>query len=189
MIKKLLKKKKLVIAIFLAIIVLVAAFLAFKKFYKPEEKKIYEALVSVREMSGAGSAEEKARSTMYPGDVIAIKEGAGNWSTTEQVSYLIVKLNLKPSEAAKLTSPLTEKVSSDEVEAEVKRFKESNPDLKKEDMERFEEEAENRENTLRQREYYIDLKKILPENFDPNSLVGGQPAEDKIFDRKVIEKR
>ena len=176
----------MIIALVLAIIILVTAFLAFKKFYKPEELKSYEALVSIREMSGAGSAEEKARSTMYPGDVIAIKEGAGNWSTTERVSYLIVKLNLKPSQAEKLTRALTEKPSSDSVEVEIKRFKESSPELKKEDIERFEEEAKNRDITLKQREYRINLKKILPENFDPNTLVNGQPTEGKTFGWEAV---
>lgn len=186
--KKQFNKKYIVIA-FAVVALLMAVLFTYKKFYKSEPKRTYEALVSVREMSGAGSAEEKARSTMYPGDVIAIKEGVGSWSMTERVSYLIVKLSITESQANKLVSPLAKKVDKNKVDEEVERMKESNLDISKEDLKRFKEEAENREDTIRQREYSLNLKEILPENFDTNSLVSGQPVEDKIFGWNVVDNR
>lgn len=134
-----------------------------------DEKARYEVLVSVRDETSPDPEEDK-RSSMKKGYVIGVYNEGQKWSDTERISFLILKMELTQEQKEKLTRP---------IEKEIKR--EKSPEEKREGEEDMPEME-----TISIREYKIGLEEIGFE--DPNSLLKGQPFEDKVFGWEVVEK-
>jgi hypothetical protein len=171
-------KKKIVIVLILAVVI-IGAFFAWKKYKnykagKEETMSVYEALVMVADQT-ASNPEEDARSSLKRGDVIAIFPEGHPWSDTERASYLIVKIKTTQENAQKLLEPVTKTVET--------RHAASNPDDKAApaDAKAMAGEVE----TVRPRKYHLDID--VPTVND--LMTKGQPYKDKIFGEGVIEER
>lgn len=148
-------KTKILISLAIITVIPMTVFIAGKKAGWFEELRIYEALTEIR-------GEEA-------GDVIAILPKGHQWSDTEKNSYLILKLKLRPLEAAKLTQPETKEVEREE------RGEEGEMGGRGET-----------EKMGRARAYRLKIETL---RFNPDELWKGQPYEDKIFDKKLIGKK
>lgn len=136
------------------------------------ETKVYQVLVSVYDDKNSDPIEDK-KSSMKKGYVIGVYDENHDWSETEKVSYLILKMSLNEKEVEKIIQPIQKKI-------DIKTLTEEQQQMMKE-----EKNAEVQKETVSAREYKIDLEKI---GFsDPNALLQGQPFEGKIFDFKIVE--
>ncbi|MFA5961214.1 MAG: hypothetical protein WC848_00855 [Parcubacteria group bacterium] len=171
----LVSKKPLII--FLAMIVLlVGGYFGYKKYQKNKLLKgnvesVYEVLVQMADEK-VNDPVEDARSSLKRGDVIAYVPDGHQWSDTEKISYLIVKIKLKPEEAQKLMEAETKNAPVDEAR-------------KKE----LPEGAGPEKETVRARKYQINLDKLDVEDLTINDLAKGQPTGDKVFGENVIRKK
>ncbi len=140
------------------------------------ETKIYQVLVSVRDEKNSNPDEDK-KSSMKMGYVIGVYPENHEWSITEKVSYLILKMKLDEKEISKIVESVEKNIDKKTLtEEQQKMIKEQ----KKEDG--YQEQKE----IVSVRKYKIDLEKI---GFsDPNSLLSGQPFGDKTFDWGIVEK-
>jgi len=162
-----------------ALVVLIAGGYFGWQYLKPQPKKVYEALIAVRSQANADPVED-AKNSLKAGDVLLTLPEGHNWSQTERVSYLILKMNLTEDQAQTLVAPEERKA----VEPKPKTEEE-----KKQAAERKKAEGDrNRMETVRARRYRIKLEE-LDKNFDPNILLKKQPYLDKIYDWKIVEKK
>ena len=177
------RKKLTTIAIIILFLgTIVAAFIV-KNIDKPT-KSIYEVAVMVQSQNNSDSEEDR-KTSLKKGDVLTIQKGDHNWSKTESVSYLILKMNLTKEQAQKLTQPKTRELAYEELsEAEKSMVDEEKKRAKSEGREYV---PEPREETLIAREYYIDLNKL--EDFKPSDLILKQPFEGRVFDWSIVEKK
>lgn len=138
-----------------------------------EEAKVYQVLVSVYDEKNANPIEDK-KSSMKKGYVIGVYPENHQWSETEKISYLILKMKLNKREAQEIIEPIQKNIDIRILsEEQQKVIKES--DIKEEQKE-----------IIAVRKYKIDLEKI---GFsDPNSLLNGQPYEDNVFGWEIVEK-
>ena len=137
------------------------------------QPRVYEALVAVSDQKSSDPVED-ARANLKTGDVISYFPEGHNWSETERISYLIIKLKLKKEDADKLTQAQTKETKEEEGE-------------KKEGEEKFRDMGPRQE-TVRARAYRIKIEKL---NFDLQKFWENhqQPSPDKIFDKGMIEKK
>ncbi len=68
--------------------------------WKTDEQATFEALVVLRDQTGGDAGADLKR-----GDVLVVRKSPQEWSDTEWKSYLVVKLDLKGSEATALLDP------------------------------------------------------------------------------------
>ncbi len=182
-IKKISPKKAVIGGLVLVILVVGGYFAA--KFFKPAPKKVYEVAVVVRDQNNP-DPEEDRRTSLKAGDVLVVQPEGHNWSRTERISYLILKMNLTEEQKAKLTAPQEKEIKfKDLPEEEKKRIEEEKKRAKKEGREY---EPEPRRETLRARAYRINLGKYFPD-FKPTDLLSGQPYLDKVYDWGIVEKK
>jgi len=152
-------KTKILISLAIVAVVSAAIFaVAGKKSGWFEKAQIYEALVEMR-------GEEA-------GDAIVILPEGHQWSDTEKTSYLILKLKLKPEEAAKLTEP-----EQREIDRNSSKLMETDKDKENRGPE-FE--------TIRARAYRLKIETL---QFNPDEIEKGQPFADKIFDSNLMEEK
>jgi hypothetical protein len=168
--------KKPLIIFLTVIILLVGGYFGYKKyqknkFMKGNAESVYEVLVQMADEK-VNDPVEDARSSLKRGDVIAYVPEGHQWSDTEKISYLIVKMKLKPVDASKLMEAETKDKPIDEAR-------------KKEMPEGMKSEKE----TVRARKYQINLDKLDVEDLTINDLAKGQPTGDKVFGENVIRKK
>lgn len=176
-------KKTTIIAILLLLIIGGGAVLV-KILYRPVPKKVYAVAIMVRGQQNKDPVEDR-RTSLKAGDVLVIQKDGHNWSTTERVSYLILKMNLTEEQKAKLLSPEERVIKFEELsKEEQERIKEE----EKQTEERGEEYTrEERRETLRARAYRIDMSEF--EGFQANDLLKGQPYLDQVYNWKIVEEK
>ena len=177
--------KKNIIKVLLLILIIVISYFAFTKIFKKEPKQIYEVAIVVRSQNNKDSVEDR-KTSLKKGDVLVIQKEKHNWSKTEKISYLILKMNLTEDQKIKLTKAKEKDIKFKDLSKEdqdmINREKE---EAKKQDREY---EAESKKETLIAREYYVDFDKYFAD-FKPNDLLKGQPFVDEVFDWGVVRKK
>ncbi|MFH0891346.1 MAG: hypothetical protein V1867_01035 [Candidatus Falkowbacteria bacterium] len=186
-IRHLTKKQALIVGFVLAGLVILGVLIGL--FFKPEPKAIYEALIFAHNQGNDST--ESLKSDMKIGDVLALKkQEAGknlNWSLTERISYLILKMELTEEQAEKLTMPDEREIPKKEwSEEEKKRAEEEEARAKEAGREYSEKE---RRETLRPRLFRIRLEDKVFEGFFREQLMNGQPYEGMIFDWGIVEQK
>jgi len=179
--------KKLIISLIIIAIISGGLFYFKDKIFKPAPKKIYEVAIMMRSQHNKDPKED-ARTSLKKGDCLVTQKEGHNWSKTEKVSYLILKMNLTEEQAQKLSKSKTRKIKEKELSQEEQdRIKEEKKRAKDEKRDYM---SEPREETLIAREYYIDFTKDeVLENLKANDLIKGQPLMDRVFDWKIVEKK
>lgn len=143
------------------------------------EVKVYEALVQLKDQTSS-DAEEDAKNSAKAGDVILVREAGQEWSKTEKISYLILKMKLNEEQAQQLVQPKTKKIS--EEEALEKGI--VNEEMLKE-MPKEEKEQMLVENVLF-REYRVKIEEL---EFDFMKVREKQPFEEEVFGWEVVQKK
>jgi len=177
--------KRLLIIIAIALLAITAFWASFqnnKKRENDDEKKIFEVAIMVRAQNNPNLAED-ARTSLKEGDALVVQSEGHNWSETEKISYLILRMNLTKNQAEKLTRPkMRELKEKDLGAAEQTIITEEKERAKKEGREYIQRPSWE---TLVAREYYIDFDKI---GFtDPASLLSGQPYSKVLFDWSIVK--
>jgi len=165
--------------IILIIIILVIAYGIYwgiKKWTDGGEVKTYQALITVYDEKNKDPIEDK-KSSMKKGYVIGLYPEDHQWSKTEEISYLILKIKLNEKQAQKIIEPIEEKIDIKTLSQEEQEI------IKKEKKEKTYQEQKN---TVSIRKYKIDLEKI--DFSDSNILLTSQPFKDQIFDWKAVGK-
>ena len=178
--------KKLVLLVG-ALVVLAAIVFGVRWFFwgrdkKDDPVKVYDVAVMLKNQNQK-DPEEDMKSSLKAGDVVLARETGREWSNTERISYLIIKMKIKESEAAKLTEPETEKLS--EKEAKEKGLLPEEDENRDEKMEK--EELEQRLiQTVRARKYRIKIEDM---DFDISTVRNAQPFPNEEFGWSIIEKK
>ncbi len=178
-------RKKVIIYLLIIALIFLAIYLAKKYIFKEEPKQVYDVLIMIRDKKSSGP------SSLKRGDVLLTKKDNPKWSRTEQISYLILKMDLTAEQNQKITSPIDRELSEEEIEKEMKQFREgmeARENIDKEEIERFKAELEQRRETVKARAYYIDMDKHFPD-FKPQQLIKGQPYDGEVFSWKIMKKR
>src|SRR3989339_239697 len=186
-IKNFTKKQTIIIASFLSGLVILG--LLINLFFKPAPKALYEVTVFAHDQ-GDNSA-ESLKSDMKIGDVLIMKkqeEGKTlNWSTTERISFLILKMELTEEQAQKLTMADEREIPKKEwSEEEKKRAEEEETRAKQEGREY---RPKPKTETLRPRLYRIRLEDEIFSGVLGEQLMDGQPDTERVFDWGVVEKK
>lgn len=184
-IKKIKNTKFVIIFGVLLLIILAAATYRLNRI-RLEPKKIYNVVVMVRSQNNSDHEEDK-RTSLKTGDVLMVKEDGHKWSSTENVSYLILKMNLTEEQAQKIIEPVEVKLSKDEINKEMEQFKQDRQDIPEEELNAHEEELEQRKEVVLLRKYKIDMSEF--KDFQPNDLLNGQPYQNEIYDWSIVEKK
>ena len=175
--------KKLIIPLAILAILALGWYL-YPNFIKPKPKAIYEVAVMVRSQTNPDKSED-LRTSLKSGDVLVVQNEGHKWSKTEQVSYLILKMELTEEQKAKLLAPNEKEIDfKDLSEEEQQRIKDEEQRAKDEGRDY---EPEPRRETLRARAYRIDLEEL--EFSKPADLIKGQPFADQIFGWEIVEKK
>jgi hypothetical protein len=181
-------KEKIIIATLIAVIIIGTAWgiLKYKNRNNPENKEqVYEALVNIVDQKASDPVED-ARSSLKKGDVTAYFPEGHSWSDTEKNSYLIVKLKLKPADAAKLMeavtketplSPPLDKGGSEGGSAPFQGGNERGPEGPR---------PPAGGETVRARQYFLNLPSFDVQKFWETQT---QPFGDKIFGSGIIKKK
>ncbi len=143
------------------------------KLWSGGEVKTYQVLVSIRDNTMPDPIEDK-KSSIKKGYVVGLYDENHEWSDTEKVSFLILKMKLNDTEASELTQPVQKDIDLKTLPKDQQQAikEEKNPQAQKE--------------TIAARAWKINLDKI---GFsDPNSLLTGQPYLDKVFGWEIVEK-
>jgi hypothetical protein len=186
-IKKILRTKQGVIIV-AAIIVLIGGYFLIAhnlKSGKNDQKQMYDVLIMVHNQSNS-NPEEDRRTSLKEGDVLIVQPSGHEWSNTEKISYLILKMNLTEDEAAKLVQPKEQQIEEKNLSAEEKqRIEQEKQDAQKAGREY---KAEPRMETLIARQYFINLREHFPK-FKDIDLLSGQPFLDKTYDWGIVSKK
>lgn len=135
--------------------------------------KNYQVLVSVHDNTMPDPAEDK-KSSMKKGYVVGVYDENHEWSDTEKVSFLILKMKLSETQSSELMAPV-------EKDLDPKTLSQEQQDQLKQDK-----NAPVQKETIAARQYKINLGKI---GFnDPNSLLTSQPYQDKVFGWEIVQK-
>lgn len=158
------RKKILRVAgtVFLLLIVALGGFFSWKK-YQTEKNpgNVYEVAVVIRDQIFANPDEDRA-SSLKRGDAIAVRPENHQWSETEKISYLILKIRMKQKLVEDLLMP------------------------KEKTTDKINEQEEKIKEIIIAREYQIDLEKI---GFSGDQVISGQPFSDKIFSEDIAVKK
>jgi len=173
----------------------------FKKGSKDDPVKVYDVAVMLKDQTNK-DPEEDAKTSLKAGDVVMTRETGREWSNTERISYLILKMKLRESQAEKLVEPVEEKLSEKEAQEKgnlpakykVVDDEDLNEERKKqgdnnEDREMIilKRELESRLTvTTRARKYRIKIEDL---DFDPAQVRNGQPFPDQEFGWSIVEKK
>lgn len=141
------------------------------------EKKVYQVLVTTFD-DKLSDPEEDKKSSMKKGYVVGVYPEDHQWSESEKLSYLILKMKLSEKEVRKITEPIEEKVDIKTLPEEQQRHLK---DQKKENK-----NQPDMMRTLSTRKYKIDLEEI--KFSDMSVLLNGQPYADKVFGWGIVEK-
>ena len=178
-----------IIIIFLVLLIIagISLFYFKDKIFKPAPKKIYEVAVMMRSQSNKDPIED-ARTSLKKGDVLVTQKEGHNWSKTEKVSYLILKMDLTEEQAQKLTQSKTKEIKENDLSQEERdRISEEKKRAKEDKREYM---PEPREETLIAREYHIDFEEDEAlMNLEANDLIKGQPLMDRVFDWGIVERK
>ena len=180
-----LSKKNLIIIGVVALVFVVGALLKTYVF-KSAPKQIYEVAIMVRSQKNSDPSEDR-KTSLKRGDVLVTQKDGHNWSKTESISYLILRMNLTEEQAQKLTQAKTREISEKELSDEERgRIEEEKQRAKDEDREYHEEP---RQETLIAREYYIDMTEFDEQGFKAVDLISGQPFQEEVFDWGIVERK
>jgi hypothetical protein len=177
--KKKINSIKIIIPLFLIICAAVVAFFVWKGADRADggEVKVYDVAV-MRKDQVQSDPDEDRRSSLKAGDVALAREVGRDWSDTEKRIFLIIKMNLDETQAARLVEPETVKLSEKEAKAKGRFDEEMLKEISKE------EKKEMLNETFRARRYRIgieqagfDLEKV-DEN-PPGTVYGWEIVEDK----------
>jgi len=169
------------------ILVLTVAVVAVKKiWFKAAPKELYQAAIMVRSQSNKDPLEDK-KTSLKAGDVLSVQDAEHRWSKTESISYLILKMELTEEQKQKLTQAEEREIPEDEMSVEeLQRIEEEKQRAREENREY---EPEPRTETLRAREYFVDLAQKEFAGFKPLDLYNGQPFQEKVYDWRIVEKK
>ena len=131
---------------------------------------------------------EDARNSLKKGDVLIVQEEGHNWSKTEKISYLILKIDLSEEQKVKLTQPKIRVLEEDELsQVERSRLAEEEKRVAGEGREYVYEPIEE---ILIAREYFIDFEKDKGlQIVRANDLIRSQPFKDKVFNWRIISRK
>ena len=129
-----------------------------------------QVLVSVHDFSMPDPVEDK-KTSIKMGYVVGVYPEDHQWSDTEKISFLILKMKLNDTEASELTAPLTQAIK--------------NPTEQQKEAAKNDPQAGTE--TVSAREFKINMAKIGFTG-DASSLAKGQPFLDKVFDWGIVEK-
>jgi len=163
---------------------------------KSAPKQIYQVAVMVLSQHNPDPAED-LRTSLKKGDVLAVHDENHNFSRSESISYLILKIKLNEDHATKLTQPDEKELTKKEIEVEIERMRaeleeraaESGREVTEEQLAREEERIRNQRITIRPRLYFIDLSKGDFAEFKANDLLEGQPFQDKVYNWGIVDKK
>lgn len=178
----LLKYWRLIVFVLVVIALLGGIFWAVNKFvikkiFDGGETKNYQVLVKTYD-DKLSDSEEDRRSSMKKGYVVGVYEENHQWSDSEKVSYLILKMKLNEKEVQKITEQVKEEI-------DIKTLPEEQQKMMKE-QKKEERNPDDLTRVVLARKYKIDLEKI---GFsDMNVLLQGQPFEGQVFDWGIVEK-
>ena len=141
------------------------------------EKKVYQILVTTFD-NKLSDPEEDKRSSMKKGYVVGVYPEDHQWSDSEKVSYLILKMKLNEKEVRKITEPIEEEVDIKTLPEEQQRYLN--------DQKKQNKNTEEMKKTIAIRKYKIDLEEL--KFTDMSVLLNGQPYADKVFDWGIVEK-
>ncbi len=150
-----------------------------KQAEKKGEVKIYDVLVQLKDQKSS-NLEEDAQNSAKAGDVILVRETGGEWSKTERISYLILKMKLDEKQAQKIVQPKTEKLSKDEALEKGVVQEEQLKDMEKEELKMMLVE------TVLFREYRVKIEEL---EFDLMKVREKQPFEEEEFGWEIVEKK
>lgn len=179
------KLKKISLVILGVIVLTGLAWWLGPKIFKPAPKRIYNAAIMVRDQDNS-NPEEDRRSSLKKGDVLITQADGHKWSKTENISYLILKMNLTEEQARKLTRPEERELKASELSEEERQRREQEEARAKEEDREYEPEL--RMEILRARRYYIDLAKQFP-GFKALDLLKGQPFQTQVYDWGIVDKK
>ena len=149
----------------------------FKEKWEGGEKRVYQVLVNPFD-NKLSDPEEDKRSSMKKGYVVGVYPEDHQWSDSEKVSYLILKMNLNEKEVGKITESVKEEIDIKTLPEEQQKF------IKEQKKE--ERNPEDMQRTVSIRKYKIDLEKI---GFsDMSVLLNGQPFDGQVFGWEIVEK-
>ena len=132
-----------------------------------------QVLVSVHDFSMPDPVEDK-KTSIKMGYVVGVYPEDHEWSDTEKISFLILKMKLNDTQASELTQPVEKNIDP-------KTLPQEQQDQMKQDK-----NSPAQKETVAARMYKINLGKI---GFtDAASLAKGQPFLDNVFDWGVVEK-
>jgi hypothetical protein len=140
---------------------------------------VYDVAVMLKDQTNS-DPEEDARTSLKAGDVVLARETGREWSDTEKISYLILKMKLKQSQAMKLVEPEYVELSEKEAIEEGLIDKERMGEMEKVELEEF------LKKDVRARMYRIKIEDL---EFDPMQVRNAQPFPDQEFDWKIVEKK
>lgn len=170
------KNKKLLIALIFLVIFLGGLFLLVAKTKKNNTEKIYKVAVTVKNQKDS-SDKETLKNYFMAGDVVLISDEEKEFSSTEKISYLILKMKLTEEQKGKLLKPKTNKLSKNEAQEKGlldKGYKEK--EMTKEELDQLLMEA------VLLRKYKIDVGKLKNKHgFKVDELKKGQPFLDRVF--------
>jgi hypothetical protein len=186
-IKKIIRTKKAIIALGAIIIAVGGYFLISNHINsgKNDQKQAYDVLIMVHDQTNSDPAEDR-RTSMKTGDVLVVQPQGHEWSNTEKISYLILKMNLTEAQAAKLTQAKEREVTEKELSAEEKTRMEEEKKRAKDENREY--RPEPKRETLIAREYFIDLRSEFPD-FKDIDLLAGQPFLDKVYDWGIVSRK
>ena len=179
--------KKIIIIIIISVLIMVflLSFFAIKKTKNKVPKEIREVAIMIRSQQNNNSSEDK-KTSLKKGDVLVVQKNGHNWSKTENISYLILKMNLTDEQASKLTQAKTKNIEYNELSQEEKDRINNEKKQAKDAGEKY--TPEPRTKTLIAREYYIDLTKNFPD-FKATDVLNGQPFFDKVYDWGIVAQK
>lgn len=179
------KNKKILVITALLIVFLGGLFFLIAKVKKNDSGKIYKVAVMTKDQ-GDQNNEEDLKSDFMAGDVVLVLDEGKDFSATEKISYLILKMKLTDDQKAKLVESETKKLS----EKEAKEKGILNEDMAKDQEMTKEEKKQLLEETVVLRKYKIDIEKLEKKyNFKIDDLKKGQPLENEVFDWGVVQEK
>jgi len=143
------------------------------------ERQVYDALVQLKDEKNK-DPEEDAKNSAKAGDVILVRETGKEWSNTEKISYLILKIELNEEQANKIVQAKSKKLSKKEAIKEGIISKEAIKEMDREELKMV------LKKDVLFREYRIKIEEL---EFDPMKVRNAQPFPDEVFDWGIVERK